>query len=98
LCGFHSQFPITHLARTSVNYQSDFRPNISSTPELCAYKLPVKKLLSLEQSFQAVTISEKKSPAASSHDMQSLIAQKKELQSEIASTLKEMEKLKVSLI
>lgn len=97
---FHSQFPTAHLAQTGVNFQSDFQPSISSTPELCASTQTVqaKKLQSLEQSFQAVTISEKKNPAVSSVDMQSLIAQKKGLQSEIASTIKEIEKLKVNPI
>jgi hypothetical protein len=42
------------------------------------------QLNSLEKSLQAVTISKGKDPAISRTDMQSRIAQKKELQSEIA--------------
>jgi len=97
---FHLQFPTAHLTRTSVNHQSDFQPVVSSTPDLCASKQTVKakQLNSLEQSLQAVTISEKENSAVSSTDVQSVIAQKKRLQSEIALVTKEIEKLKVNPI
>jgi hypothetical protein len=55
----------------------------------------VKELDALEQSLQAVKITERKSQSVSSTDTQLLIAQKKQLQSEIASVTKEIEKLQV---
>jgi hypothetical protein len=97
LCGVYLQFPTAYLAKTSEN---DFQPKVSSTPEFCASKqtVQVKELHSLEQSLQAVTISERKTPSVSSTDTQLLIAQKKGLQSEISSETKEIEKLQVILI
>jgi hypothetical protein len=107
---FHSQLPTAHLARTNVNFQSDFQPNILSVPELCASKetVQVKKVQSLEESLHAMTISAKKNAPVETNaffvsetvtdNMALIIAQKKRLQSEIASAIKETEKLKVNLI
>lgn len=96
---FHLQFPTAHLAQTSVNFQNDFQPNIL-TPELYVSKQTVQsnKLQYLEQSLQAVTISEKKNPGVSSADTETLIIQKIRLQSETASVIREIEKLKVNPI
>ncbi|XP_021941204.1 transcription termination factor 2-like isoform X4 [Zootermopsis nevadensis] len=55
------------------------------------------KLQYLEQSLQAVTISEKKNPGVSSADTETLIIQKIRLQSETASVIREIEKLKMIL-
>jgi ABC-type phosphate transport system auxiliary subunit len=94
---FRLQFPTTYLTEASENYENDFQPKVSSSPELCASKqtVEVRQLDSLGQSLQAVKITEKKSPSLSSTDTQLLIAQKKQLQSEIASVTKEIEKLQV---
>jgi hypothetical protein len=94
---FHLQFPTTYLTEANENYETDFQPKVSSSPELCASKQTVqaRQLDSLEQSLQAVKITEGKSPSVLSTDTQLLIAQKKQLQSEIASVTKEIEKLQV---
>jgi hypothetical protein len=94
---FYLQFPTTYLTEASKNYENDFQPKVSSSPEFCASKqaVQVKQLDSLEQSFQAVKITERKSPPDSSIDTPLLIAQKKQLQSEIASVTKEIDKLQV---
>jgi hypothetical protein len=55
-----------------------------------------KQVNSLNLSLQAVNISKREDPAVSSTDMQSLIAQKKGLQSEIAALTREIDNLKVT--
>ncbi|XP_021941202.1 transcription termination factor 2-like isoform X2 [Zootermopsis nevadensis] len=97
-CTILKEFPTAHLAQTSVNFQNDFQPNIL-TPELYVSKQTVQsnKLQYLEQSLQAVTISEKKNPGVSSADTETLIIQKIRLQSETASVIREIEKLKMIL-
>lgn len=94
---FYLQFPTAYLAETGENCENDFQPKVSSSPKLCASKqtVQVKQQDSLEQSLQKVTISERKSPPVPSTDIQLLIAQKKGLESEIASVTKETEKLQV---
>ncbi|PNF38558.1 hypothetical protein B7P43_G04028 [Cryptotermes secundus] len=93
------EFPTAYLADTGENYENDFQPKVSSSREICASKqtVQVKQQESLERSLQKVTISERKSLPVPSTDIQLLIAQKKGLESEIASVTKETEKLQMIL-
>jgi hypothetical protein len=59
--------------------------------------IEAKQLNSLEESLQAATISKREEdPAVSSTDRQSLIAEKKRLQSEIFSLMRGIDNLKVT--
>lgn len=93
----HLQFLHCLSSKESVNCQSDLEHEIPSS-ELDPSKqtLEAKQMNSLEQSLQAVTISKGKDPAISLTDMQSLIAQKKGLQSEIAALTMGIDNLKVT--
>jgi len=94
---FHLQFLHCLSSKQIVNCQSDLDHEIPSS-ELDPSKqtLEAKQLNSLEQSLQAVTISKGKDPAISRTDVQSLIAQKKGLQSEIAALTMGIDNLKVT--
>lgn len=94
---FHLQFTHSHSSKQSVNWQSDLKHEIpSSELDTSKQTLEAKQLKSLEHRLQAVTISKGKDPAISSTDMQSLIAQKKGLQSEIATLTMGIDNLKVT--
>jgi len=93
----HLQFLHCHSSKQSVNCQSDLEHEVpSSELDTSKQTLEAKQLNSLEQSLQAVTISKAKDPAVSPTDMQSLVAQKKVLQSEIAALTMGIDNLKVT--
>jgi len=82
---FYVQFLHCHSSKQSVDCQRNLEHEIPSSELDTSKQTPeAKQLNSLEKSLQAVTISKGKDPAISSTDMQSRIAQKKGLQSEIA--------------
>jgi len=94
---FHLQFLRCHPSKQSVNCQNDLEHEIpSSKLDTSLQTLESKQLNSLEQILQAVTISKGKDPAISPTDMQSLIAQKKGLQSEIVTLTMGIDNLKVT--
>jgi len=94
---FHLQFLHCLSSKQSVNCQSDLEREVpSSEMDTSKQTLEAKQLNYLEQSLQAVTISKGKDPAISRTDMQSLIAQKKGLQSEIVALTKGIDNLKVT--
>jgi len=94
---FHLQFLHCPSSKQSVNCQSDLEHEVpSSEMDTSKQTLEAKQLNSLEQSLQAVTISKWKVPAIFPTDMQSRIAQKKGLQSEIAALTMGIDSLKVT--
>jgi len=94
---FHLQFLRYPSSKQSVNCRSDLEREVpSSKMDTSKQTLEAKQLNSLEQSLQAVTISKGKDPAISRTDMQSLIVQKKGLQSEIAALTMGIDNLKVT--
>jgi hypothetical protein len=94
---FHLQFLHCHSARESVNCQSDLKHEIpSSKLDTSKQTVEAKQMNSLEQSLQAVTISKGEDPTISPTYIQSLIVQKKGLQSEIAELTRGIDNLKVT--
>jgi hypothetical protein len=94
---FHLQFSPCHSAKQSVIFPSDLKHEIPSSEfDTSQQTVEAKQLNSLEHCFRAVTISKGEDPAISPTDVQSLIAQKKGLQSEIAALTVGIDNLKVT--